>query len=126
MKIMAVVVLGCGLLAAPVIGAGPASGEPSSCDGAGCVPYVAQNVTAGAQCSARTRYDFGLDSSGATLICASVGKWAPTRALTGVRPLGAPCYGSAGSAQSPDGLPMTCNGWGWTGNYPDMYAATAA
>jgi hypothetical protein len=125
MKVMAVLAVGCGLIAAPLLGAGDASATPSSCDGADCVPNVARGVSQGAECDARTRYDFGLDSaSGATLVCSATGKWTPTRPLVGVRPEGAPCYGSSGSAQSPDGIPMACDGAGWNQNYTDIFYAS--
>ena len=126
MILTAVLALACGFVAAPVMAAGNASGDPSSCDGAGCVPYVAHDVAQGAPCSVRTRYDFGLDSSsGSTLLCAAVGKWTQSRPLVGVRPLGAPCYGSAGAAQSPDGIPMACDGQGWNANYTEIFNTPA-
>ncbi len=127
MKPMTVLALTCGFIAAPVIAAGTASGSPSSCDGAGCVPHVAQNVREGTPCVYRTRYDYGVDpSTGNTLLCAAVGKWTPARPLVGVRPLAAPCDGSNGAAQSPDGIPMTCNGTGWVADYTEIFNTSAA
>jgi hypothetical protein len=124
MRLRAVLALACGFIAAPVVAAGHASADPASCDGAGCVPYVAHNVTQGAECSVRTRYDFGVDSSGATFLCDSDNKWAASKQLIGVRTLGAPCDGSGGAAQSPDGIPMTCpgQGQGWLADYSVIYS----
>lgn len=123
MKLTAALALACGFVATQVMAAGNASGfPPSSCDGAGCVPYVARDVTLGAPCTVRSRYPFGLDStSGSTLICATVGRWVQSKPLVGVRPLGGPCEGSEGAAQSPDGIPMACISQGWGENYAEMY-----
>jgi len=120
----AVLTLPCGFIAAPVVAAGNASADPASCDGAGCVPYVAQGVTQGAECSYRTRYDFGVDSSGATFICTTNKGWTASKQLIGVRTLGAPCDGSGGAAQSPDGIPMSCPGpgQGWIADYSVIYS----
>jgi hypothetical protein len=126
MRFTAALALTCALVAAPGIAAGNASADPSWCDGVACVPYVAGNVSQGAPCVGRTRYDFGLDASGGTLLCANVGKWAASRPLVGVRPLGAPCYGSDGAAQSPDGIPMVCAGQGWNENYNEFLNTPAA
>ncbi|MCW2689231.1 MAG: hypothetical protein JWR37_4121 [Mycobacterium sp.] len=123
MKLTAVLALAGGFIAAPVIAAGNASGSPSWCDGAGCVPWVARDAVQGAPCISRTRNAFGLDSSGRTFDCAMTGKWVPTKPLIGVRPQGAPCFGSGGSAQTGDGIPMTCIGQGWTPDYSDIYYA---
>jgi len=126
MRPVTVLALTCGFMAAPVMAAGTASGTPSQCDGANCVPYVARNVAQDAPCDVRTRYVFGLDSSsGATLLCAAVGKWVPSKPLVGVRPLGAPCDQSEGAAQSPDGIPMTCVSQGWVANYTEIYYSNA-
>jgi hypothetical protein len=122
MKLMAVLALACGFSAAPMLAVGTASGSPS-CDGPDCVPYVTRDTVQGTHCDLRTRFPFGIDSSGRTLICATGGggTWVKTRPLTGVRTVGAPCFGSTGSAQSPDGLPLACNGHGWTASFHDIY-----
>jgi hypothetical protein len=116
MKLIAVLALACGFAAAPMLAATPASGSPS-CDGADCVPYVDRNVVQGARCVFGTRYVFGLDSSGNTLVCNSENEWVASAPLIGVRTLGAPCDGSVGAAQTPDGIPMACISGGWRGDY---------
>lgn len=121
MKLVAVLAAACGCVAAPVAAATHAAAQPPVCDAAQCVPYVAPNVSNGARCELRTRYPFGLDSSGGTLICAASGHWIPSRPLVGVRNLGQPCNGSTGAAQSPDGLPLACFGAGWTDNWTEIY-----
>lgn len=108
MKRMAVVALACGAIAAPMLGAGNASALPI-CEGPDCVPYVDRNAVMGAPCVFDYRYLYGWDAStNTTLVCASVGKWAASKPLLGVYPLGAPCAGLDGVAQSPDGLAMSC------------------
>jgi hypothetical protein len=124
MKLVTVLAAAGGLIAAPLIAAGTASGlPPGSCDGAGCVPGVPKNAALGAACIGAPRFSFGLDSSGKTFMCSSRNQWVPTKPLVGVRPLGAPCNGETekGSAQSPDGLPMTCQGAGWNQDYTDFF-----
>jgi hypothetical protein len=137
MKLVTVLAAAGGLMAAPVIAAGVASGLPpascdgddcmqlpaASCDGAGCVPGVPKNAALGAPCVGAPRYSFGLDATGKTFMCSSRNQWVPTKPLVGVRPLGAPCNGEVdkGSAQSPDGLPMTCQGLGWNQDYTDFF-----
>src|ERR1700682_3179970 len=122
MKLATVLALAGGFIAAPVIAAGNASGSPSWCDGPDCVPGVVHNVAQGAPCISATRYVFGLDSSSSsTLVCPLQGKWGRTKPLIGVRPLGAPCYGNGGAAQSPDGIPMACIGPGWNQDYSDVF-----
>ena len=125
MRFTAVLALTSGFIAAPMMAAGNASADPVSCDGAGCVPYVTHDVVGGAHCTGRSRYAFGLDSSGNTFQCASVDKWAPSKPLIGVRPLRAPCDGSGGAAQSPDGVPMTCDGQAWNADYSVIYYTPA-
>lgn len=127
MKLLGVLVLTCGFLAAPVMVAGNATATPAWCDGAGCVPYVAHNVTDGSPCVFRTRYDLGLDpASGNTLICTSVQKWARFKPLIGVRTETAPCDASNGAAQSPDGIPMDCVDQGWRPDYTEMFYTSPA
>jgi hypothetical protein len=123
MKLLAVLAFTCGFIAA-TMAAGNASASP--CDSAGCVPYVARNVAQGEPCVLATRYVFGFDSSGGTLVCTSRGQWAQSRPLIGVRNLGAPCDGSKGVAQSPDGVPMTCIAQGWTADYTGVYLTHTA
>ena len=85
MKLMTVLALASGFVAAPLIGAGSASALPATCDGVDCVPGVVRNATQGQPCISATRYPFGIDpTSGATLICAQVGRWVATSPLFGV------------------------------------------
>jgi hypothetical protein len=112
MKFTALAALACSFVAAPLLAAGEASGSPS-CDGAGCVPYVDSDVAQGGSCHFGTRYVFGLDSSGGTLVCTAVNQWAPSPPLIGVRAVGAPCDRDGAAAQSPDGLPLGCMGASW-------------
>jgi hypothetical protein len=136
MKLMAVLALACGFIAAPVIAAPNASGEPEcdgpdcvpavpyvpSCDGVDCVPYVARNVAQGARCTLATRYVFGLDSSGKTMICTANNVWQSSSApLVGMRTLGAPCGEAKGLAQTPDGQPLSCKYQAWTADYSGIY-----
>jgi hypothetical protein len=119
MKFIAVPVVACGLIAAAFVPAGNASGSP--CDGADCVPNVTHTAVLNGPCTIGTRYIFGLDASGNTLICTTSysqggsvikGFWAQSLPLIGVRDPGTPCSGS-GAAQSPDGSPMMCQNQGW-------------
>jgi hypothetical protein len=119
MKLVGVVALAGAIVAAPLIVAGSAAAVPASwCDGAGCLPGLPHDAAQGASCIYGTRYDFG-----ATFICSSRSQWVPTKPLVGVRPLGAPCNAAqdTGSAQSPDGVPMTCKGNAWLGDYNDIF-----
>jgi hypothetical protein len=121
MKLMAILAITGGCLAAIGAAGGHASAQPS-CDDAQCVPYVAHGVAQGVPCVLRTRYAFGLDSSGGTLICSANGHWVQSPPLVGVRNLGDPCFGSNGSAQSPDGVPLGClGGGGWSADYSGIY-----
>jgi hypothetical protein len=126
MKLIAVLALACGFVAAPMIGAGNASAQPS-CDSKDCVPYVDHNVAQGAPCSMTTRYVFGLNAKGDTLICTGRNQWATSAPLVGVRTLRAPCDASMdkGVAQSPDGVPMTCLAQGWTADYNAIFYPNA-
>ena len=124
MKLVTVLALAGGFIAAPLIAAGNASADPppASCDGAGCVPGVPHDASLGAPCIGGTRYAFGLDASGKTYICSSRNQWVSTKPLVGVRPLGAPCTANdKGSAQSPDGIPLGCTGTSWIGDYNDIF-----
>lgn len=77
MKLIAVLALACGFIAAPMTAAANASGSPP-CDSPNCVPYVDRDVAQGAPCVFSTRYVFGLDSSGST--------WSALRKAHGQRP----------------------------------------
>ena len=123
MKLMAVLALACGFTAAPLMAAGPASGlPPSFCDGADCVPYVDRDVAAGSSCHFQSRYPFGLDAEGGTLICNAMNEWVPTAPLIGVRFDRAPCDGSKpGMAQGPDGIPLSCDGLAWSTDFDQLY-----
>jgi hypothetical protein len=115
---IAVVLALCGFMAAPITPAGQASASP--CNGPDCVPNVSRNAAVGAPCVPHKLYDFGLDPSGRTLICVNSGGWAQSLPLVGVRDMGDPCNGVQGTAQSPDGIPMTCSGvvWVWGQDTP--------
>jgi hypothetical protein len=122
MRLMAVLALASGFVAAPLIAAGSASGLPPSwCDGAECVPGVPRDAALGAHCNGATRYDFGLDPAGNTYICTMTNQWVQTKPLIGVRPLSAPCNGDTGAAQSPDGLPMSCRDGGWRTDFDAIF-----
>jgi hypothetical protein len=111
MRFVAALVLLSGWIAATIAYAGPVSGSP--CNGAGCVPNVTQGAVPNGPCTPRSRYDFGVDAVGNTFVCLSVGSWAATPPLVGVRPLGGRCSGQL-SAQSPDGIAMLCMNGAWT------------
>ncbi|AFM19608.1 hypothetical protein Mycch_4915 [Mycolicibacterium chubuense NBB4] len=123
MKSMAAVVLAGGLLAAPLltVGMGTASATPGTCDGAGCVPYVAHGAQVGGSCTQNTRYNFGMDAAGNTLACSSRSQWVSSPSLVGVRTLREPCGESAGVAQTPDGVPLKCEAGAWTADYWVMF-----
>jgi hypothetical protein len=133
MKLLTVAALACGVLGAPLMVVGIASAQPAcnddgcvyvppTCDNAGCVPYVKANVSQGGPCALGTRYVFGLDGSGKTLICTGQAVWATqSLPLVGVRNESQPCGGTKGWAQSPDGLPLSCLQQGWTQDYTAIY-----
>ena len=123
MKLVTVLAVAGGVIAAPLIAAGTASAlPPTRCDGATCVPGVPKNAALGAPCIHGTRYSFGLDPSGNTYACSTRNQWVSTKPLIGVRPLGAPCDGGENTAQSPDGIPMTCRGGAsWVSDYTDLF-----
>ncbi|PRC59728.1 hypothetical protein C6A85_21930, partial [Mycobacterium sp. ITM-2017-0098] len=73
------------------VGGGAASATPSTCDGAGCVPYVRADAQPGGHCTQNTRYNFGFDASGNTLACNSKSTWVSSPQLVGVRTLSSPC-----------------------------------
>lgn len=123
MKLMAAVALAGGLVAAPMLAAPGASGDTGYCDGAGCVPYVSRNVAVGQHCTQGTRYIFGLDGAGNTLVCGSKSQWAQSPPLVGVRTLRLPCDPNVdkGVAQTPDGVPLTCTGGAWSADYSRVF-----
>jgi hypothetical protein len=121
---MAAVALGCGFIAAPMVWAPSASAFPASCDGTGvaCVPYVERGAVVGDHCVTSTRYNLGLDPSGATLACGSRGQWIPSPPLVGVRAPRTPCGEDTGVALSPDGVTLSCIGGAWTADYSVPFA----
>jgi hypothetical protein len=123
MKLMAAVAIAGGVLAAPLtgLGIGPASATPNVCDGAGCVPYVNHEAQLGGHCNQNTRYNFGFDASGNTLACNSKSVWVSSPQLVGVRALRSQCSGESGVAQSPDGVPLRCDGAAWSADYHVMF-----
>jgi hypothetical protein len=123
MKLMAAVALAGGFIAAPMIAAPGALASPGYCDGAGCVPYLTENAALGQHCTQATRYIFGLDAAGNTLVCGSTSQWARSAPLVGVRTLRLPCDPNVdkGVAQSPDGVPLTCTGGAWSADYSRVF-----
>jgi len=114
-KVIAAPIIACGLVAATMPVAGPAS---AACDSADCVPNVALNVVAGAPCTPRPSFVFGLDSANGTLICAANGVWVPVGPLIGAREVAQPCDRLGDTAQEPlsgndlqprvPGIPLRC------------------
>ncbi len=123
MKLMAAVAIAGGVLAAPLagFGAGAASATPSTCDGAGCVPYVHPDAQVGGHCNQNTRYNFGFDASGNTLACSSKSMWVSSPPLVGVRTLRSACGDASGVAQTPDGVPLKCDAGAWSPDYWTMF-----
>jgi hypothetical protein len=119
---MAAVALGCGFIAAPMVGAGTASALPDTCDGAACVTYVERGAVLGDSCVQNTRYNFGLTASGATLACGGKGAWVASPPLVGIRTLRSQCGEDKGVAQSPDGIPLSCIGGAWSADYTVTFA----
>ena len=119
MRLMAAVALGCGFIAAPMVGAAGASASPGPCDGTGtaCVPYVDRGAALGQFCSQNTRYNLGLDASGATLACGSKGQWIASPQLVGIRIPRSQCGEDKGVALTPDGVTLSCIGGAWTADY---------
>lgn len=114
MKLMAIVALAGGFVAAPMVGAPVASGLPVICDGAECVQFVDRGAVLGEACEQSTRYNFGLDPSGNTLVCTFNKQWVASAPLVGIRPLRSSCGEDKGVAQTPDGLPLSCIDGSWT------------
>jgi len=122
MKLMAAVVLAGGFIAAPLAVAPSAAAlPPGNCDGADCVTYIDRTATLGAPCVPGSRYVFGLDSSGATLLCASTRTWEQSPPLVGMRTLRSQCGNATGVAQTPDGQPLSCIGGAWSSDYSRIY-----
>lgn len=121
MRLIAAMAVAGGCLAAPLIGAGSAAATPTTCDGAGCVPYVNHDARLGGSCNQATRYNFGVDGGGNTLACSSHGQWVSSPPLVGVRLLRSGCTETAAVAQSPDGVPLKCVGGTWNADYSVMF-----
>lgn len=121
MKLMAAVALACGFVAAPMVGAPIASGLPVTCDGADCVMFVDRGVALDGACEQSTRYNFGLDASGKTLVCTYRKLWAESPPLIGIRTLRSECGETKGVAQSPDGVPLSCIKGVWTADYSKIF-----
>jgi len=124
MRLMAAVALGCGFIAAPMVSAPSASAYPASCDGTGqaCVSYIERGAVLGDSCVASTRYNLGLDASGATLACGSGGQWIASPPLVGIRTLRSLCGEDKGVALSPDGVTLSCIGGAWSADYRVPFA----
>ena len=122
MRLMAAVALGCGFIAAPMVGAAEASAlPPGTCDGAACVTYVERGAVLGDSCAQNTRYNFALTASGATLACGSKGPWVASPPLIGIRTIRSQCGEDKGVAQSPDGIPLSCIGGAWSPDYTVVF-----
>ncbi len=122
MKLMAVLALACGVVAAPMSAAGTASAAPGTCDGVDCVPFVDRNIVPADPCQFTSRYPFGLDATGKTFVCVAKNKWVPVAPLIGVRTMRAPCDEKVpGTAQSPLGQLMDCEGQAWTAYNDVLY-----
>jgi hypothetical protein len=124
MKLMAAVALGCGFIAAPMVSATSASAYPGPCDGTdpACVPYVERGAALGDSCVQNTRYNLGLDASGATLACGAKGAWIASPPLVGIRTPRSQCGEDKGVALTPDGVTLSCSGGAWTADYRVPFA----
>jgi hypothetical protein len=107
-----------GFAAVMTILSSPAMASGAPCDGASCVQHVRSGAVAGAECSAKRLYAFGIGAGGATMICYATYRnpitsvWLPVPPLLGERDVGALCE-EDGVAQSPDGLPLVCRDSIW-------------
>lgn len=120
MRLVAVLAVAGGVLTAPLVTASPAAASP--CNNADCVPHVDRYIDPSESCVSGGRfYLFGLDASGNNYLCTTQARWVPQPALVGVRTNGAPCHGSTGVAQTPDGLVLTCNGGAWKQDFTAFY-----
>ena len=106
MRVVAVPMIACGLMAATIPLAGTAS---AYCNSASCVPNVTTNVVANGPCAPGKYFVFGLDPGGATYVCNVAGVWAPVGPLVGMYDVTLPCPGlKNASAQGSDGVPFQC------------------
>ena len=122
MKLMAALLLACGVTAAPMMAAGPASALPGTCDGVDCVPYVARNIAPAEPCQFKSRFPFGLDATGNTYVCAATNAWVAVAPLLGVRTMRSPCDENVpGTAQTPAGQLVDCKGQAWTAYNDVLY-----
>ena len=65
---------------------------------------------------------FGLDATGKTFVCVAKNKWVPVAPLIGVRTMRAPCDEKVpGTAQTPLGQLMDCEGQAWTAYNDVLY-----
>jgi hypothetical protein len=105
--ITAVVVGACSVLPLSIPLAGSAS---AVCYSADCVPNVARNVVEGTPCVPHPRrvFAYGLDATGATLVCNVGGVWAATGPLVGVYNVAMACPAVGLSAQGSDGVALQC------------------
>jgi hypothetical protein len=99
-------ILACGLIGSTIPFAGPAS---AVCNSADCVPNVAPGVVPNSVCTPRKYFNYGLDASGATLVCNRVGVWTATGPLVGVYNVALRCATLGTSAQGSDGVAFMCS-----------------
>ncbi len=122
MKLMAVLALACGFIAAPMLTAGTASADRGTCDGVDCVPFVRRDIAPTDFCQFKSRYPFGIDASGNTYVCAARNQWVPVAPLVGVRTMRAPCDEQVpGTAQTPAGQLLNCQGQAWSAYNDVLY-----
>ena len=122
MKLMAVLALACGLTAAPMVAAAPP--RP-----AGDVRRRGLCAVCGSQYRAHrpVRVPIPVSRSawtrtGNTFVCAATEQWVPVAPLVGVRTMRAPCDGKVpGTAQSPAGQLLICDGQAWTAYNDVLY-----
>jgi hypothetical protein len=124
MKLMAALALGCGFIAAPMVSATSASAFPVTCDGTdvACVPYLERGAVLGDACVTSTRFNLGLDASGATLACGAQGKWIASPPLVGTRTPRAVCGEDKGVALTADGVTLSCVDGAWNPDYSVPFA----
>lgn len=114
--------VGVGMCLGVAFGATEAAATPNSeCDGAACVPYVDRSAQLGGACNQSTRYNFGMDASGQTLACNYQGQWVAHGPLVGVRLMRLPCTDTGAVAQSPDGVPLKCDGTAWSSDFSVIF-----
>jgi hypothetical protein len=124
MKLMAAVALGCGFIAAPMVGATAASAQPVTCDGTApsCVSYIERGAVPGDNCVTSTRFNLALDASGGTLVCNANGQWISSPPLVGIRTNRQQCGEDKGVALTADGVTMSCIGGAWSPDYRVPFA----